>query len=287
LSQSISTRDEQQIDAGKLKVVPLRHPLRWAAVACALLLLAMVLSGLARNHRFQWSVVAEYLFAPPILKGILLTIELTLIAMTIGIVLGTVLAFMRLSNSPFLTAVAWGYSWVFRSIPVLVQLLFWYNLAALYPTVSLGIPFGPRFVSADANDVITPLTAAILGLGLAQAAYTSEVIRGGMLSVGRGQSEAALSLGMRTRQRLFRIILPQAMRPILPPVGNEFIGMLKNTSLVSVIALADLLFTAQVIYARTFQTIPLIVVVCLWYLILTTVLSIGQYFLEKRYSRGT
>lgn len=287
MSQSISTTDDQQKDAAELKVVPLRHPLRWAGIACSLVILAMVFNGVATNPRFQWSVVAEYLFAPPILRGILITLQLTLIAMTIGIVLGTLLAFMRLSNSPFLAAVAWGYSWLFRSIPVLVQLLFWYNLAALYPAVSLGIPFGPRFISADANEVITPLMAAILGLGLSQAAYTSEVVRGGMLSVGRGQSEAALALGMRGPQRLFRIVLPQAMRPILPPVGNELIGMLKNTSLVSVIALADLLFAAQVIYARTFQTIPLLVVACIWYLFLTTVFSIGQYYLERRYSRGT
>lgn len=268
-------------------VVKVRHPLRWAAIALTIVMLAMPVNSLVTNEQYQWDVVGDYLFDPLILAGLVQTLELTVIAMALGIVLGATLACMRFSASRFLVTVSWTYTWLFRSVPALVQILFWYNLAALYPTLSIGIPFGPEWITASSNDLITPLTAAVLGLGLNQAAYTSEVVRGGMLSVGRGQTEAALALGMSSFQRLFRIVLPQAMRAILPPVGNEVIGMLKNTSLVSVIALGDVLYAAETIYSRTYQIIPLLLVACAWYLIATTVLSIGQHFVERHYGRGT
>lgn len=273
--------------AEDVTVVPLRHPLRWAAIAVTVVILLMVARSVATNPRFEWDVVAEYLFDDTILRGLLRTLQLTVVAMALGIVLGVVLAFMRFSHSRFLVTVSWTYTWLFRSVPALVQILFWYNLAALYPRLSIGIPFGPEFASGSANDLITGMTAAVLGLGLNQAAYTSEVVRGGMLSVGHGQSEAAISLGMSEQQRLFKIVLPQAMRAIVPPVGNELIGMLKNTSLVSVIALADVLYSAQIIYSRTYQIIPLLLVACIWYLAATTLMSIGQHYIERRFSRGT
>lgn len=273
-------------------VMPLRtvrraRPWLWSATVVTLAILALALYSVATNERFQWSVVGQYLFNPMILQGLALTVLLTIVAMTIGIALGIVLAFMRFADNRFLIAVSAGYAWFFRSIPPLVQILFWYNLAALYPRLSLGVPFGPELIGAPTNDVITPLMAAILGLGLNQAAYTGEVVRGGMLSVGRGQSEAAQSLGMSEVQRLARIVLPQAMKAILPPVGNEVIGMLKNTSLVSVIAVADLLYSAQIIYSRTYEVIPMLMVACIWYLVGTTILSIGQHYIERRFNRGT
>lgn len=286
----LTTERDRPVSAAKAevpKVVPLRHPFRWVAIVVTLLVLAATARSVVTNPRFQWDVVAEYMLHETILRGMVTTLQLTLIAMGVGIALGVVLAFMRFSKSRFLVTVSWTYTWLFRSVPALVQILFWYNLAALYSRISLGVPFGPEIVGGSANELITPMTAAIFGLGFNQAAYTSEVIRGGMLSVGRGQSEAALSLGMSEGQRLFRIILPQAMRAIIPPVGNELIGMLKNTSLVSVIALADVLYSAQIIYSRTYEIIPLLIVACGWYLIATSIMSIGQYYIERRFSRGT
>jgi polar amino acid transport system permease protein len=271
----------------KERVIPRTRPGLWTATGVTVLLLALGLFSIATNRRFQWHVVGGYLFDPMILDGLVMTVVLTVVAMAIGISLGVVLAFMRFSDSRFLVTVSAGYAWLFRSVPALVQILIWFNLAALYPRLSVGVPFGPEFFSASTNDLITPLAAAILGLGLNQAAYTGEVIRGGMLSVGRGQSEAARALGMSERRRLGWIVLPQAMKAILPPVGNEVIGMLKNTSLVSVIAVADLLYSAQIIYSRTYQVIPLLMVACVWYLVATSILSIGQHFIERRFNRGS
>jgi polar amino acid transport system permease protein len=219
------------------------------------------------------------------LKGVLTTVELTAIAMVGGVVLGTVLAVLRQSEDPWLRACSGAYIWFFRGTPLLVQLIFWFNLGALYPRLSIGIPYGPAIFSQSSNS-ITPLAAAILGLGLNEAAYMAEIVRGGILAVGRGQGEAGLAIGMRRRQTLVRIVLPQAMRVIVPATGNQVIGMLKTTSLVSVIALPELLYSAQVIYSRTFQTIPLLLVACLWYLAVTTVLTFAQRRLERRLERG-
>jgi polar amino acid transport system permease protein len=222
-----------------------------------------------------------------ILGGLARTLELTLAAMAMGLVLGTALAVMRLSRNLLLSTLSWLYIWFFRSVPVLVQLIFWYNFGALYPKIVLRIPFGPLLYSASTNAVITPLTAALGGLGLAQAAYTAEVVRAGIVSVPRGQTRAAMALGMRPATIFIRIVFPQAMRVIIPPVGNEVISMVKSTSLVSVIALAELLYTAQLIYARTYETIPLLIVASLWYLIIVSILSVGQHFLERYYRHHT
>ena len=265
------------------RVVPLRHTGTWVASAAVALVAALVLVSVATNPAFGWPVVAEYMLDPQILLGLLRTLELTVVAMAIGLVLGTLLAMMRLSPNRLLSVVAWLYIWFFRSVPALVQLIFWYNFGALYPVIALRVPFGPTLFSADTNALITPMFAALAGLGLAQAAYTAEVIRGGILSVPRGQTRAALALGMGPLTTFRRIVFPQAMRVIIPPVGNEVISMVKNTSLVSVIALAELLYTAQLIYARTYETIPLLIVASLWYLVLVSVLSAGQHVLERRY----
>jgi polar amino acid transport system permease protein len=273
--------------AEAVRVVQLRHPGTWVASAFALLLAALVLDSVATNAGFEWPVVAEYLFDRQILLGLARTLELTVAAMAIGLVLGTVLAVMRLSRNRLLATLSWLYTWFFRSVPVLVQLIFWYNFGALYPRIVLRLPFGPMLYSASTNSVITPLTAALAGLGLAQAAYTAEVIRAGIVSVPLGQTRAAKALGMRPATIFFRIVFPQAMRLIIPPVGNEVISMVKNTSLVSIIAMAELLYTAQLIYSRTYQTIPLLIVASLWYLIIVSIMSVGQHFLEHHYRHRT
>lgn len=275
-----------QLDAGDEIVVPVRHPLRWVATACILGVAALVTYSLVTNKAFHWDVVGHYLFSNEILYGLLTTLELTVTAMAIGLVLGTVLAVMRLSANPVLNAVSWLYTWFFRTIPALVQLIFWFNFGALYQTIAIGLPFGPELLTAKTNDLITPMSAALLGLGLSQAAYTGEVIRAGIAAVDVGQTSAAKALGMPSFLRFRRIVLPQAMRLIIPPVGNEVISMIKNTSIVSVIALAELLYSAQLIYSRTYQTIPLLVVASVWYLVVVSVLSGGQHFLERHYGRG-
>jgi polar amino acid transport system permease protein len=193
---------------------------------------------------------------------------------------------MRLSPNPLVAGASWAYIWVFRGTPVLVQLLFWNFISALYPTIDLGIPFGPSFIHADANHLISAFTAAILGLGLNEGAYMAEIVRAGILSVDEGQTQAAHSLGMTRLTTLRRIVLPQAMRVIIPPTGNETISMLKTSSLVSVIAYTELLYSVQQIYSVNYRTIPLLLVASIWYLAVTSILSIGQYYLERRYGRS-
>jgi len=252
------------------------------------LVLASGLQSVVRNPRFQWSVVRQYFTNHAILTGLLFTLELTAIAMAMGLVIGIVLAVMRRSPVPIVSGTAWTYIWFFRGTPVLVQILFWYYVAALYPKISLGIPFiGVTFIHGSANSVIRPLTAAALGLGLNEGAYMAEIVRAGILSVDEGQTEAAQSLGMKRLQTMRLIVLPQAMKVIIPPTGNETISMLKTTSLVSVIGARELLYTSEIIYARTFQTIPLLIVASAWYLVMTSVLTFGQYYVERYFGKGT
>jgi polar amino acid transport system permease protein len=206
--------------------------------------------------------------------------------MAIGILLGLLLAVMRQSPNPIVSGSSWLYIWFFRGTPLLVQILFWYAISSLFPTIDLGVPFGPALIHANGNQLITAFVAAILGLGLNEGAYMAEIVRAGIISVGEGQTDAAASLGMSRLMTMRRIVLPQAMRVILPPTGNETISMLKNTSLVSVIAYAELLYSAQLIYDVNFKTIPLLIVASIWYLAMTSVLYVGQYFIERRYGRG-
>lgn len=261
-------------------VLPTRHPGRWAAVAIIAVLAVLGVLQVFGNERFHWDVVREYLFAEPILQGVLRTLMLTVAAMVIGIGLGIVIAVLRLSPNRILSTAAWLYSWFFRGTPLLVQLLFWYFLSALYPTIGVGP------ISWDTNSLISPLTAALLGLGLNEAAYMSEIVRSGIMSVPKGQAEAAQAIGMNRGQVMRRVVLPQAMRVIIPPTGNETIGMLKHTALVLVIGYSELMTSASLIYSRNYQTIPLLIVAALWYLAITAVLSVGQYYIERHFGRG-
>jgi polar amino acid transport system permease protein len=282
---------------GHLKVVPVRHPWRWVASAVTLVLLAMLVNTLLFSHverggtregRYQWAVVGKYLFYAPVLRGVVVTLELTAIAMAVGIVLGVVLAVMRLSRNRLLSGTAWIYIWFFRGTPVLVQLTFWYvGISYLYPQLTFGIPFGPALQSANANVLVTSFVAGALGLSLNEGAYMAEIVRAGIISVSEGQSEAAQSLGMTRALTLRTIVLPQAMRIIIPPTGNETISMLKTTSLVYAIAGADLFTATQNISNTTYQIVPLLTVASLWYLFFTSVLTVGQYYVERYYARGS
>jgi polar amino acid transport system permease protein len=279
----------EQTEAGPappIKAVPVRHPGRWVAIAVIAVLVAMLVHSFLTNPNFGWDVVGQYLFSAPVLRGLRNTLILTVLSMAIGVVGGVLLAVMRLSPNPVLAGAAAVYIWLFRGTPLITQLIFWNFLASLYPRLGLGIPFGPTFVSVDTNTVISVFTAALLGLGLNEAAYMAEIVRGGIQSVDHGQSEAAGALGLSRIQTLRRIVLPQAMRVIVPPTGNETIAMLKTTSLVVVIAYFELTVAVQTIYSRTFETIPLLIVAALWYLALTSVLSVGQMFIERRFGRG-
>jgi polar amino acid transport system permease protein len=270
------------VSHGAIQAVPVRHPGRWIAAAIVAVVAVLLARSVITNPRFEWHLVGQYLFDSRVLHGVLTTIELTVIAMVIGILGGILLAVMRLSPNPMVSSSSFFYIWVFRGTPVLVQLLFWNFIAAVYPQITFGLPF----VHLDANSLIKPFTAAILGLGLNEAAYMSEIVRAGILSVDEGQSEAAQALGMTRGQTMRRIVLPQAMRVIVPPTGNEIISMLKTTSLASAIAVTELLYAVQLIYAQNYKTIPLLIVASIWYLFGTTLLSIGQYFLERRFGRG-
>ncbi|MEU2063410.1 amino acid ABC transporter permease [Streptomyces sp. NPDC013455] len=259
------------------RIVPRRRYGQWAAAAAVLVLLGLAVNSVVHNEAFQWDVVGDYFTSDSVLRGLWLTLWLTAVVMVLGFALGTLLAAFRLSANPVLRAVGWGYVWLFRSIPILVQLLLWFNIGALYPQV-----FGVKTV-----DLLSPVAVAVIGLTLHEAAYAAEVVRGGILSVDRGQIEAAQALGLSRWRRWWRIVLPQAMRSIVPPAGNMLIGTLKGTSIVSVIAVNDLLFSAQLIYHRTYQVIPLLMVATLWYAVVTSLLGIGQTFVERHYARGT
>jgi len=206
--------------------------------------------------------------------------------MVIGVVLGVVLAIMRVSSNPLVSKAGWLYIWFFRGTPVLVQLLFWYYIAALYPKLALGIPFGPALIHPNVNTLITAFRAAVLGLGLNEGAYMAEIVRAGLISVDEGQTEAAQSLGMTRSQTMRRIVLPQAMRVIVPPTGNETISMLKTTSLASVITVTELLYSAEQIFAVNYKTIQLLIVASFWYIVCTSVLYVGQHYLERYFARG-
>ena len=284
------------VEPAELEVVPVRHPGRWAASAVVLVLLAMMVRSLffsyttrggRRQPRYEWHVIDHYFFSSEIVRGLLVTLELTAVAMVGGIVLGVALAVMRLSPNPIVSGSSWVYIWFFRGTPVLVQLLFWFYIGYSYPTISFGVPFGPAFLHLNMNSTLTPFIAASFGLALNEGAYMSEIVRAGILSVDEGQTEAAQSVGMSRLMTLRLVVLPQAMRVIIPPTGNETISMLKTTSLASVVTLGELLFKAGQIYAVNYHTIPLLIVASLWYLIVTSVLMVGQFYIERHFSRGT
>ncbi|MFD2841578.1 amino acid ABC transporter permease [Populibacterium corticicola] len=269
-----------------LTVVPHRNYGSWVATAVAAVLLAMVANSLLTNQRWEWDVVFKYLTWPSVLEGVWGTIRLTVVSAVIGFGLGTVLALMRLSRSSLLQWIAWAYTWVFRSVPLILQLLLWYNLAYLYPTLTLGIPFGPGFHEFGTLDVINKFGAAVLGLGLSQAAYSAEIVRAGILGVDQGQHEAAAALGLPAKRQNTKIILPQAMRTIVPTSVNEIIGLVKGTSVVYVLAYSELFYTVGVIYGRNQRVVPLLMVAAIWYLVITTFITIVQFYVERHYSKG-
>ena len=270
----------------EIQAVPVRYLGRWIAAGIVLLIAASLIRSAVTNDRFEWGVVGDYLFDSRILDGLVKTLELTVLGMLIGVVLGVILALMRLSGNPLLSGVSWIYIWFFRGTPLLVQILIFFNIAALYPTIDLGVPFGPSFIHINGTDLVTPFFAGMLALGLNEGAYMSEIVRAGIISVDEGQFDAAKAVGMTQGQTMRRIVLPQAMRVIIPPTGNETISMLKNSSLVYVIAVSELLYSATLIYSANYKTIPLLIVASIWYLAATTALSIGQYFLERHYGSG-
>ncbi|MFD4244013.1 amino acid ABC transporter permease [Streptomyces sp. NPDC058525] len=272
----------------QLTIVPLRHYGRWIAALAAVTTLVGVAGSLAKNGNLHWEIIGHFLFADLIFSGLVTTLWLTAAAMALGLGLGTLIAVMRLSTNPVLYGMSSLFVWFFRGTPLLVQIIFWGYAAALYKYVMIGIPFTDiTFFQIETNSLLTSAVAALLALGLNEAAYASEIVRAGIQSVDTGQTEAAHSLGMRPALTMRRIVLPQAMRVIIPPMGNETINMLKMTALVSIISAHDLMSNIQAVYAQNYQVIPMLVVASLWYLALVTLLSIPQAWLERRYGRGT
>jgi polar amino acid transport system permease protein len=282
-----------------IKAIPVRHPGRWIASAVIAVLAAMFIHMLVTNPVFQWGFMFDNMFTPAVLRGARTTLIMTVLAMVLGVLLGIVLAVMRLSPNPVVSGAAWGYVWFFRAIPRIVLLFFIANLGALYATYDLGFPFDQqlmslfgfegdwRFLGLNGNQIFAGFTAGLLGLALSEGAYMAEIVRAGIQSVDPGQAEAASALGMSRGKTTRRIVLPQAMRVIIPPTGNETIAMLKDTSLlIAVPVTAELSFQLRAVGSRTFQIIPMAVAAILWYLALTSLLMVGQYFLEKRFSRG-
>lgn len=264
-----------------IKAVPVRRTGQWISAAVVIALVGALVWAVATNDNIQWSVVGDFLFNPQILKGGVTTIELTVLSMALGVVLGVVLAVMRLSRNPVLRYVSAGYLWLFRGTPVLVQIVLWFNLGLIFPRLGIG------GLSADTNTLISAFTAALLALALNEAAYMAEIVRGGILSVDKGQTEAAQALGLTGGKTMRRIVLPQAMRVIVPPTGNEVITMLKTTALVSAIGAKDLFTEAQFYGSKNFTTFEMLIVASFWYLVLTTVLTFGQARLEQRFARGS
>jgi polar amino acid transport system permease protein len=275
-------------DSDPIRAVPLRRPGRWVAAAIVLALLALFLYGAATNKRFEWGIYRKYLFDHRIEVSAWNTFQLTLWAMALGIVLGVVIAVMRLSPNPVLKWVAWGYLWFFRGTPLYVQLVFWGLIGTLYPHLNVGIPFGPHFANINLQRVEAGFTLAIIGLGLNESSYMAEIVRAGITSVDEGQVEAATALGMPWALTYRRIVLPQAMRVIIPPTGNELISMLKNTSLVTAVPYSlDLYNQQEQIAGPIFQPVPLLMVGVTWYLAMTSVLMVGQFYLERYYAKGS
>jgi polar amino acid transport system permease protein len=274
-------------DHAHLKVVGARYPSRQVGTVFAALAIIVSLHSILTNPQWGWPVFAKWFFSEPVIAGLGQTLLLTALATVLGFLLGTALALARVSSSALLSGLSWAYIWLLRSIPLIVLLLVLNNLGYLYATVTIGIPFtGIQFAQYPTVDILSPFAAALLGLSLNQAAFSAEVIRGGILSVDQGQLEAAAALGLSRRQQAWRIVLPQAMRSILPTAFNEIIGLAKNSSMVYVLALPELFYTVQVIYRRNLEVIPLLMVATVWYLIIMTVLSILQYYVERHFSKG-
>jgi len=284
---SAPSQDTHDAVPNPIHARPVPRPGRWVSAVVLLVLAAMAVNALITNPRFRWDLVWLYLRDVVVIRGVMWTLVLTFGSMVIAIALAVALAVMRRSDNPVMRSFSWFYIWFFRGTPIYTQLVFWGLLSVLYPRLSLGIPFGPEFFTFTTRDVITAFWAALFGLALNEAAYLAEIVRAGLTSVDTGQTEAAKALGMKDRTILRRVVLPQAMRVIVPPTGNETISMLKTTSLVLAVPFTlDLTYATNAIGNRTFQPIPLLMIAALWYLLITSILMIGQHFLERYYGRG-
>ena len=270
-----------------IKAIPVRHTWRWVSAVIVLLFAGSAIYTVVTAPNMQWGVVSQYLFQRLVLEGMGLTLELTVLAMAIGVSLGVVLAVMRISPNPVMSWLSWFYIWFFRGTPVLVQIFFWFNLAIILPHIGVGIPTFPLLFRVSTNSLITPLMAAVFGLGFNEAAYMAEIVRAGIISVDQGQTEAAQALGMTRLMVMRRIVLPQAMKVIIPPTGNETISMLKTTSLAFVATVPELFTRAQQIANFNFAVVELLFVISIWYLFLTSILTVGQYYLERYFARGS
>jgi polar amino acid transport system permease protein len=269
------------------RVIPLRHPGRWIATVVVLVVLAQVVHGLVTNQFYQWDRFGYWFFRPVILQGLLITLQVAAWSAVLGLVGGIVLALGRLSRSPIVQIVSWGYIWLFRSVPLIVVLLFLYNFSALYRVLGVGIPFGPTFVQFGVTSLATEMVIAVIGLSLNEAAYAAEVVRAGILSVDQGQHEAAAALGIPRGYQFRRIVLPQALRAIIPSYVNQLIGLVKSTSLVFYVSLLDLFGSVQSLGSTySGDIVPLLLVATVWYVILTSVISVVQFYVERHYSRG-
>ena len=282
-----------------ITAIPVRYPERWVAAGVVLVLAAMFVNMLITNPAFNWPFMFEHMFSDPVVRGVWVTLSATVLSMILGILLGIVLAVMRLSGNPVLVAVSWLYTWFFRGVPRLVLAVLFGNIAILYSTIQFGLPFDnywmpllglegdARFFTIDTRTLLTGYTAGLLALSLSEGAYMAEIIRAGLQSVDKGQTEAAQALGMSRGKIMRRITLPQAMRVVIPPTGNETIAMLKDTALLAYVPVTiELFYQLQAIGTRTYQIFPMLVAACLWYLAITSVLMIGQYFIERRFSRS-
>jgi len=274
-------------DSMAIQAIRLRHPWRTVFAVVLVVLFALFVIDASQRPAYDWPTVGQYLFDRRISQAALITLQLTVYSMVIAIILGVTLAIMRLSPNPVVSGIAWFYLWIFRGTPVYVQLTFWGLIAVIYQTIDFGIPFTEPWYSMRTQAALSTFAIAVIGLALNEAAYMAEIVRAGLLSVDKGQEEAATALGMSWFQTMRRVIIPQAMRVIIPPTGNEVISMLKTTSLVTAVPFAgDLYARSRDISAETFNPIPLLIVASIWYLFFTSILMVGQYFLEKRFARG-
>jgi polar amino acid transport system permease protein len=287
MSVDVRSQLEPTGSPAAIDAVPLRHPWRWVAAIVILILVALFLYGAATNDAYGWSTFGKYILDERIVSGVMVTLELTVLSMILAIALAVLLAVMRLSPNPVFRSVSWVYLWIFRGTPVYVQLVFWGLVPTIYKNIQLGIPFGPTFFTLHIQNLSLYFLLAVIGLGLNEAAYLAEIIRAGISSVPEGQSEASTALGMSWLMTMRRTVLPQAMRVIIPPTGNEFIGQLKTTSLVAAVPYTfDLFGRQRDISAVLFQPIPLLLVAAAWYLLITSLLMVGQFYLERYFSRG-
>lgn len=281
MSASSSTRSEA------IRAIPVRHPWRWVAAVVVVVFAAEAIYTVATAPNLEWDVVQHFLFQDRILLGLTGTLELTVLAMLIGIALGIALAVMRISPNPVMSVVSWFYIWFFRGTPVLVQLFFWWNLPLILPDIGIGIPLTNLGWHTATVTLITPFLASILGLGLNEGAYMAEIVRAGIISVEHGQAEAAMALGMRRMQVMRRIVLPQAMKVVIPPTGNETISMLKTSSLAFITTFGELFRVQTEVSSFNYRIVELLIVVSFWYLLLTSILTVGQYYLERYFGRGS